>query len=90
MTAKPDCVFIIDTNREELAINEAHRLNIPVVGVLDTNCDPDQVDIAIPANDDAIRAVRLMADFVADAVLAGGVAPVTAEEMAPAEEVAAE
>ena len=90
MTAKPDCVFIIDTHREELAINEAHRLNIPVVGVLDTNCDPDQVDIAIPANDDAIRAVRLMADFVADAVLAGGVAPVTAEEMAPAEEVAAE
>jgi small subunit ribosomal protein S2 len=73
-----------------LAINEAHRLRIPVVGVLDTNCDPDDVDYAIPANDDAIRAVRMMADFVADAIIAGGVAPVTTEEMAPAEAAAEE
>ncbi len=90
MTAKPDAIFIIDTNRESLAINEAHRLRIPVVGVLDTNCDPDDVDYAIPANDDAIRAVRMMADFVADAIIAGGVAPVTTEEMAPAEAAAEE
>ena len=86
----PDAVFIIDTNREENAVREAHRLNIPVVGTLDTNCDPDDVDYGIPANDDAIRSVRLLADFVADAVVAGVGAPVTAAEMAaPAEGEAA-
>ncbi|MDO4503221.1 MAG: 30S ribosomal protein S2 [Coriobacteriia bacterium] len=89
MKKVPDAVFIIDTNREALAVHEAKRLNIPVVGTLDTNCDPDDVDYGIPANDDAIRSVRLLADFIADAVLAGGVAPVSAEEMAaPAEEAA--
>ncbi len=81
MTKVPDAVFVIDTNRESIAIRESRRLNIPVVGTLDTNCDPDDVDYGIPANDDAIRSVSLMADFIADAVLAGGVAPVTAEEM---------
>ena len=92
MTRVPDAIFIIDTNREALAINEAKRLRIPVIGTLDTNCDPDEVAYGIPCNDDAIRSVRLMADFIADAVLAGGVAPVTAAEMAPeaAEEAAAE
>ena len=82
MKKTPDAIFIIDTNREALAVHEARRLNIPVVGTLDTNCDPDDVDYGIPANDDAIRSVRLMADFIADAVIAGGVAPVTAAEMA--------
>ncbi len=77
----PDAVFIIDTNRETIAVNEARRLNIPIVGTLDTNCDPDDVDYGIPGNDDAIRAVTLLADFIAEAVLAGGVAPVTAAEM---------
>ena len=57
--------------RGSIAIHEAHRLDIPVVGTLDTNCDPDDVDYGIPANDDAIRSVRLLADFVADAVIAG-------------------
>ena len=85
MKRVPEAVFIIDTNRESIAIREARRLNIPVVGTLDTNCDPDDVDFGIPANDDAIRSVRLLADFIADAVMAGGVAPVTAEEMAGAE-----
>lgn len=90
MKKTPDMVFIIDTNREQIAIHESHRLNIPVVGSLDTNCDPDDVDYGIPANDDAIRSVSLLADFVADAVIAGTGAPVTVEEMAaPAAEEAA-
>ncbi|AJC11590.1 30S ribosomal protein S2 [Berryella intestinalis] len=86
MTRTPDAVFVIDTNRESLAIHEAKRLGIAVVGTLDTNCDPDDVDYGIPANDDAIRSVRLLTDFVADAVIAGTGAPVTAEEMAAVEE----
>ena len=82
MKRTPDAVFVIDTNREEIAIREAQRLNIPVVGTLDTNCDPDDVEYGIPANDDAIRSVRLLADFIADAVIAGTGADVTAAEMA--------
>ena len=77
----PDAIFVIDTNREEIAIKEAKRLGIPVIGTLDTNCDPDDVEYGIPANDDAIRSVRLLADFIADAVMAGIGVPVTAEEM---------
>ena len=90
MKRVPDAIFVIDTNREEIAIREAHRLNIPVVGTLDTNCDPDDVEYGIPANDDAIRSVKLLADFIADAVVAGTGVPVSAEEMAaPAEAEAA-
>ena len=90
MKRVPDAIFVIDTNREEIAIREAHRLNIPVVGTLDTNCDPDDVEYGIPANDDAIRSVKLLPDFIADAVVAGTGAPVSAEEMAaPAEAEAA-
>ena len=90
MKRVPDAIFVIDTNREEIAIREAHRLNIPVVGTLDTNCDPDDVEYGIPANDDAIRSVKLLADFIADAVVAGTGAPVSAEAMAaPAEAEAA-
>ena len=85
MKRVPDAIFVIDTNREEIAIREAHRLNIPVVGTLDTNCDPDDVEYGIPANDDAIRSVKLLAEFIADAVIAGTGAPVTAEEMAAPE-----
>lgn len=86
MKRVPDAVFVIDTNREAIAIHESRRLDIPVVGTLDTNCDPDDVDFGIPANDDAIRSVRLLADFIADAVIAGVGAPVTVAEMAaPAE-----
>ena len=81
MKKVPDMVFVIDTNREQIAIHESHRLNIPIVGTLDTNCDPDDVDYGIPANDDAIRSVRLLADFIADAVIAGTGAPVTVEDM---------
>ena len=89
MKRVPDAIFVIDTNREEIAIREAHRLNIPVVGTLDTNCDPDDVEYGIPANDDAIRSVKLLADFIADAVVAGTGAPVSAEEMAAPAEVEA-
>ena len=90
MKRTPDAVFVIDTNREAIAIHEARRLDIPVVGTLDTNCDPDDVDYGIPANDDAIRSVRLLADFIADAVIAGVGAPVTVAEMAGAAEAAPE
>ena len=82
MKKAPDAIFIIDTNREQIAVKEARRLNIPIIGTLDTNCDPDDVDFGIPANDDAIRSVKLLCDFVADAVVAGTGAPVTLEEMA--------
>ena len=84
MKRAPEAVFVIDTNREAIAIHEARRLDIPVVGTLDTNCGPDDVDYGIPANDDAIRSVRLLADFIADAVIAGVGAPVTVAEMAGA------
>lgn len=82
MKKVPDAVFIIDTNKEETAIKEAKRLGIPVVGTLDTNCDPDDVEYGIPANDDAIRTVKLLVDFVAHAVVTALGAPVTAAEMA--------
>ena len=82
MTRVPDAVFIIDTCREEIAVHEARRLNVPIVGTLDTNCDPDDVDYGIPANDDAIRSVSLLCDFIADAVIAGPGAEVTETEMA--------
>ena len=95
MTALPQAVFIVDTKREEIAVNECNRLHIPVVGLLDTNSDPDVIDYGIPANDDAIRSVSLMCELVADAVLAGkGKTQITAEEMAgetlPAEETVVE
>ena len=94
MRKVPDAIFIIDTCREEIAVHEARRLNVPIVGTLDTNCDPDDVDYGIPANDDAIRSVRLLCDFIADAVIAGTGTAVTAAEMAeaaaPADAAAAE
>ena len=82
MHGLPAAVFVVDTNHEVNAVREARRLNIPIVGLIDTNCDPDEVDYGIPANDDAIRSVRMLCDVVADAVLAGGQAGVSAEEMA--------
>ena len=91
MKRVPDAIFVIDTNREEIALHEALRLNIPVVGTLDTLCDPDDVEYGIPANDDAIRSVSLMCELAADAVLAGtGKEQISAEEMAaPAAEAPA-
>ena len=71
MKTVPDAVFVIDTRKEAIAVQEARKLKIPVVGIVDTNCDPDEVDFVIPGNDDALRAIRLFAAKIADAVLAG-------------------
>ena len=67
----PDAVFVVDTRKEKIAVDEARKLKIPVIGVVDTNCDPDEVDYVIPGNDDALRAIRLFASRIADAILAG-------------------
>ena len=71
MESLPDALFVIDTNHEHNAVHEANRLGIPVVAVVDTNCDPDLVDYPIPGNDDAIRAIKLFTSRVADSVLEG-------------------
>lgn len=71
MGGTPDLMFVIDTNKEAIAIQEAKRLNIPVVAILDTNCDPDPIDFPIPGNDDAARALSLYCDLIAEAVLDG-------------------
>jgi small subunit ribosomal protein S2 len=71
MTRLPDAVFIVDTKKEQIAVDEARKLKIPVIGIVDTNCDPDQVDFVIPGNDDALRAIRLFASKMADAVISG-------------------
>lgn len=71
MTKLPGAVFVVDPKKERIAILEAKKLNIPVVGVVDTNCDPDDADYVIPGNDDAIRAVALLAQTVANAILEG-------------------
>ena len=85
----PSCVFIVDTRKERNAVLEAKKLGIPVVAIVDTNCDPDDADYIIPGNDDAIRAIKLIAGALADAVIAahGGVeeAPVEATEEEVAE-----
>jgi len=71
MSGLPDAVFVVDVGHEYIAVSEANKLNIPVVGVVDSNCKPDGVDYVIPGNDDAIRAIQLYAHAAADAVLAG-------------------
>ena len=71
MSRLPDMVFIADVRREALAVSEASKLGIPIIGLVDTNCDPDPIDFVIPGNDDAIRSNRLMATKVADAVIEG-------------------
>lgn len=67
----PDVMFIVDPRKERIAVQEAHKLNIPIVGIVDTNCDPDEIDVVIPANDDAIRAVKLLTAKMADAMIEG-------------------
>ena len=71
MTSLPGALFIIDPTKERIAMAEAKRVGIPVVGIVDTNCNPDEVDYAIPANDDAVRAIRLMCSQMANAVMEG-------------------
>jgi len=71
MTSLPDLLFVVDSNKEAIAVREARKLGIPVVAVVDTNCDPDEVDWVIPGNDDALRAIRLFTTKIADAVIEG-------------------
>src|SRR5271168_5328123 len=71
MNGLPDLLFVIDSNKEAIAVEEARKLGIPVVAVVDTNCDPDQVDYVIPGNDDALRAIRLFTTKISDAVVEG-------------------
>lgn len=82
----PDALFIIDPRKERIAVAEARKLNIPIIGIVDTNCDPDEIDVVIPANDDAIRAVKLLTSKMADAILEakqGEEEAEVAEETAP-------
>ena len=89
MKKQPAALFIVDPRKERIAVAEAHKLGIPIVAIVDTNCDPDEVDYVIPGNDDAIRAVRLIAGAMADAIIEGrqGLqeAPVAEEAAADAE-----
>jgi small subunit ribosomal protein S2 len=71
MPGLPEVIFVIDSNKEAIAVKEARRLGIPVVAIVDTNCDPDEVDYVIPGNDDALRAIRLFASKISDAVIEG-------------------
>ena len=71
MKTLPGCLFVVDPRKEHIAVAEARALKIPIVGIVDTNCDPDEIDYVIPGNDDAIRAVKLIAGKMADAVLEG-------------------
>src|SRR3974390_3096689 len=71
MNGLPDVLFVIDSNKEAIAVEEARKLGIPVVAIVDTNCDPDEVDYVIPGNDDALRAIRLFASKIADSVVEG-------------------
>jgi small subunit ribosomal protein S2 len=71
MTKLPDGIFIVDPRKERIAVHEARKLGIPIVAIVDTNCDPDEIDLIIPGNDDAIRAIRLISSKVADACLEG-------------------
>ncbi len=89
MKGLPGALFIVDPRKEKIAVAEAKKLGIPVVAIVDTNCDPDDVDYVIPGNDDAIRAVKLIASCMADAIIEGHQGETPAEE-APAEEVVAE
>jgi small subunit ribosomal protein S2 len=86
MKKLPGALFVVDPRKEHIAVSEARILGIPIIGIVDTNCDPDEIDYLIPGNDDAIRAVKLIAGKMADAVLEGK----QGEQMEPEAEQAAE
>jgi small subunit ribosomal protein S2 len=71
MARLPDAIFVVDTRKEKIAVDEARKLKIPVIGIVDTNCDPDEINYVIPGNDDALRSIRLFASKIADAALSG-------------------
>jgi small subunit ribosomal protein S2 len=81
MTSLPQALFIVDPTKERIALAEAKRVGIPIVAMVDTNCNPEEIDYPIPSNDDAIRAIKLMCSKIADAVIEGK----TGEAVAPAE-----
>jgi small subunit ribosomal protein S2 len=87
MNGLPDLLFVVDSNKEAIAVEEARKLGIPVVAVVDTNCDPDKVDYVIPGNDDALRAIRLFTNKISDAVVEGRQL-VTEHDLAAAEKPA--
>ena len=89
MKKLPAAIFIVDTKKEHNAVAEARKLNIPIIAIVDTNCDPDEIDYVIPGNDDAIRAVKLITSTRANAVLEGKQGEQFSDE-APAEEAAAD
>jgi small subunit ribosomal protein S2 len=87
MTTLPDAIFVVDPVKEDIALTEARRVDIPIIAIVDTNCNPDDIDFPIPANDDAIRAIKLMVGKIAEAVIegkSGGEASAPAEESAEA------
>ena len=93
----PDAIFVVDPKKERICVQEAHTLGVPLIGIADTNCDPEELDYVIPGNDDAIRAVKLIVAKMADAVIEANqgvqmsdAEASPAEEEAPAEEIAAE
>ena len=88
MKKLPGALFVVDPRKERNAINEARKLHIPIVAIVDTNCDPDEIDYVIPGNDDAIRAIKLISSIMANAVLEGKQGEQTAE--AASEEAAAD
>ncbi|MBQ5592377.1 MAG: 30S ribosomal protein S2 [Clostridia bacterium] len=90
MKKQPAAMFIVDPRKERIAVQEAKKLGIPLVAVVDTNCDPDEIDYVIPGNDDAIRAVRLIAGAMADAIIEGRQGEQTEAAPAEAEEAVAE
>ena len=87
MNEMPGAVFIVDPRKERIAVSEAHKMGIPVVAIVDTNCDPDEIDYPIPGNDDAIRAVKLIVSKMADAILEGKQGEQLEDEAVEAEEV---
>lgn len=88
MPELPGAIFVVDPKKEKIAVHEARKLGIPVIGVVDTNCDPDEIDYVIPGNDDAIRAGKLLTSVIADAVVEAKQGAAGAEEAEAAEEVA--
>ncbi|MEE0206042.1 MAG: 30S ribosomal protein S2 [Peptococcaceae bacterium] len=88
MPELPGAIFVVDPKKEKISVHEARKLGIPVIGVVDTNCDPDEIDYVIPGNDDAIRAVKLLTSVIADAVVEAKQGAAGAEEAEAAEEVA--
>ena len=85
MAKTPSAIWVVDSNKEHIAVGEAHKLGIPVIGILDSNCDPDEIDFPIPGNDDAIRSVALLTRVIADAIADGLIARAGGADAAPGE-----